>query len=313
MAILQTLVPGYPIEGAQQVMDPLFGSGAASARNHKAIGANANPQECPGADYRRVGRWRQGHTVPHAYHAACGHEADLNLTSSYIVTHGDHDVGRGARKTSKQPLRRSLQAPWAGPLSGGAIRHEDPAGARPSEATIEAAPSGAVRQVECAHSLAADEVLCGSNCRGLVERDAQHHGLGGAAREGSRWLRHLGVRHQRPDSVCGKVIGDPGVHAFDVAPRITGIRREVGHAQQCPILPAFHVRPRPVYVAGPNGRRRFSRRPQDDSTPSGPERYVGSQAFEIRARSDRKSTRLNSSHGYISYAVFCLKKKKIKT
>src|SRR2546422_3928980 len=28
---------------------------------------------------------------------------------------------------------------------------------------------------------------------------------------------------------------------------------------------------------------------------------------------DRKSTRLNSSHGYISYAVFCLKKKKIRT
>src|SRR2546422_7175594 len=37
----------------------------------------------------------------------------------------------------------------------------------------------------------------------------------------------------------------------------------------------------------------------------------------IRSRSlfstrDRKSTRLNSSHGYISYAVFCLKKKKNK-
>src|SRR2546422_3808301 len=28
---------------------------------------------------------------------------------------------------------------------------------------------------------------------------------------------------------------------------------------------------------------------------------------------DRKSTRLNSSHGYISYAVFCLKKKKNHT
>src|SRR3989449_2041319 len=27
---------------------------------------------------------------------------------------------------------------------------------------------------------------------------------------------------------------------------------------------------------------------------------------------DRKSTRLNSSHGYISYAVFCLKKKKLR-
>src|SRR2546422_5816381 len=29
-----------------------------------------------------------------------------------------------------------------------------------------------------------------------------------------------------------------------------------------------------------------------------------------RLTRDRKSTRLNSSHGYISYAVFCLKKKK---
>src|SRR5687768_18010852 len=31
-----------------------------------------------------------------------------------------------------------------------------------------------------------------------------------------------------------------------------------------------------------------------------------------RRTEDRKSTRLNSSHGYISYAVFCLKKKKKK-
>src|SRR2546422_1938685 len=31
-----------------------------------------------------------------------------------------------------------------------------------------------------------------------------------------------------------------------------------------------------------------------------------------RGGRDRKSTRLNSSHGYISYAVFCLKKKKGK-
>src|SRR2546429_4378944 len=31
------------------------------------------------------------------------------------------------------------------------------------------------------------------------------------------------------------------------------------------------------------------------------------------AGQDRKSTRLNSSHGYISYAVFCLKKKKTYT
>src|SRR3712207_8954401 len=32
----------------------------------------------------------------------------------------------------------------------------------------------------------------------------------------------------------------------------------------------------------------------------------------LKARSDRKSTRLNSSHANISYAVFCFKKKKTK-
>src|SRR2546429_6327438 len=38
-------------------------------------------------------------------------------------------------------------------------------------------------------------------------------------------------------------------------------------------------------------------------------RAVGTSAARHR---DRKSTRLNSSHGYISYAVFCLKKKNLK-
>src|ERR1041385_1154058 len=32
---------------------------------------------------------------------------------------------------------------------------------------------------------------------------------------------------------------------------------------------------------------------------------------EMNASGDRKSTRLNSSHGYIPYAVFCLKKKSV--
>src|SRR3989449_4189627 len=52
-------------------------------------------------------------------------------------------------------------------------------------------------------------------------------------------------------------------------------------------------------------------------------RRSGSSRRQTRARGrssarqrlvdvDRKSTRLNSSHGYISYAVFCLKKKKKK-
>src|SRR5687768_17678103 len=38
----------------------------------------------------------------------------------------------------------------------------------------------------------------------------------------------------------------------------------------------------------------------------------GTVEQSLRSGLDRKSTRLNSSHGYISYAVFCLKKKKKK-
>src|SRR3712207_7887475 len=47
-------------------------------------------------------------------------------------------------------------------------------------------------------------------------------------------------------------------------------------------------------------RRRPDRRPHD--------RLLGDRSVEHAA--DRKSTRLNSSHANISYAVFCLKKKK---
>src|SRR5687768_17993995 len=63
---------------------------------------------------------------------------------------------------------------------------------------------------------------------------------------------------------------------------------------------------------------RTSKRVSDGRT------YVSLQALEgderveevarmLAGERDRKSTRLNSSHGYISYAVFCLKKKKTKT
>src|SRR2546422_5861797 len=43
---------------------------------------------------------------------------------------------------------------------------------------------------------------------------------------------------------------------------------------------------------------------------AGPDRDRRGLASGPRWEEDRKSTRLNSSHGYISYAVFCLKKKK---
>src|SRR2546429_5261230 len=60
----------------------------------------------------------------------------------------------------------------------------------------------------------------------------------------------------------------------------------------------------PIFVQRPVPQQTLRHQPGD---------YHGDAQWlraELRAvRRDRKSTRLNSSHGYISYAVFCLKKK----
>src|SRR5438034_7217819 len=58
------------------------------------------------------------------------------------------------------------------------------------------------------------------------------------------------------------------------------------------------------------GRAAVRRRAGEDLEPPGPPRR---QHPKRRLLRDRKSTRLNSSHTVISYAVFCLKKKKKKT
>src|SRR2546429_4181959 len=69
----------------------------------------------------------------------------------------------------------------------------------------------------------------------------------------------------------------------------------------------------PPTLAGRAARPARGREAGDDRQPG--DRTL-SRAQAVRARPgalrDRKSTRLNSSHGYISYAVFCLKKKNIK-
>src|SRR2546422_7324142 len=44
-------------------------------------------------------------------------------------------------------------------------------------------------------------------------------------------------------------------------------------------------------------------------SPSSPRAILHRSLRRMGGEPDRKSTRLNSSHGYISYAVFCLKKK----
>src|SRR2546430_8345006 len=56
----------------------------------------------------------------------------------------------------------------------------------------------------------------------------------------------------------------------------------------------------------------LSRRQPADSPVPKPDTSEAPRVALVRLRKDRKSTRLNSSHSQISYAVFCLKKKKKK-
>src|SRR2546422_5880305 len=56
--------------------------------------------------------------------------------------------------------------------------------------------------------------------------------------------------------------------------------------------------------------RRAARGGREARGPYTADLHGGAGARRRHRAADRKSTRLNSSHGYISYAVFCLKKKK---
>src|SRR2546422_6108457 len=59
--------------------------------------------------------------------------------------------------------------------------------------------------------------------------------------------------------------------------------------------------------------RAFLKTLRTEDASEGIQAFFGPSASRAsRGDRDRKSTRLNSSHGYISYAVFCLKKKKKK-
>src|SRR5687768_18219619 len=70
---------------------------------------------------------------------------------------------------------------------------------------------------------------------------------------------------------------------------------------------ALPISPKSPASGGRRKHRATSGARNGHQSPDPPNR---SAAGRHSGRSDRKSTRLNSSHGYISYAVFCLKKKK---
>src|SRR5690606_889811 len=112
-----------------------------------------------------------------------------------------------------------------------------------------------------------------------------------------------------------------GSENLDFAVHGSGVRRKAGHH-------GLHVRHLHLLTVEQNlGRGRVkrgllkhddhhqrgqSKRYAEDKTEPLAKRAVERREIKLQKAVDRKSTRLNSSHVKISYAVFCLKKKKIK-
>src|SRR2546430_12662070 len=79
-----------------------------------------------------------------------------------------------------------------------------------------------------------------------------------------------------------------------------------------PYTTLFRSRDRTRFPSGHAARRRGATdHPRDPPLP--PARPRPPSPTPEEGRGDRKSTRLNSSHSQISYAVFCLKKKKMSS
>src|SRR2546429_5964788 len=113
--------------------------------------------------------------------------------------------------------------------------------------------------------------------------------------------KKIGVEEVRTAD-CAKLAGLPSPNAKPAARkiRITSTLVEVSTFCTC----AARCTPRQLRIANAAIKLQASScgRPNLNSHAPDPARW---RAFSR----DRKSTRLNSSHGYISYAVFCLKKK----
>src|SRR5438445_10746699 len=104
-------------------------------------------------------------------------------------------------------------------------------------------------------------------------------------------------------------IGDPALHEHPLAGKIC---RDIGSMRH---LLVFADIERTEY--GGLGRAfalamvdRIDQHRNPEHVREQDELLAGRRAFLADAGQDRKSTRLNSSHANISYAVFCLKKKK---
>src|SRR3989475_4032094 len=104
------------------------------------------------------------------------------------------------------------------------------------------------------------------------------------------------MRPRRRHRAAAPATGGLATGAAAAAPR----GRRAGPGRPC--LPASSPGGTPAAKMSKVGR--------GSATPAAPDAPPGCRPPRTRTDRDRKSTRLNSSHSQISYAVFCLKKKK---
>src|SRR5688500_1036090 len=110
--------------------------------------------------------------------------------------------------------------------------------------------------------------------------------------------------HQRITDRVSTVTGNHNHPSLMIARVVTNYRRRTTL-----LLDQHEFRQSSYTKAGVRKRTTFSSAPRVTSTSQNRQHNaVSNQMFRSR---DRKSTRLNSSHLVISYAVFCLKKKKV--
>src|SRR6266542_5557378 len=96
------------------------------------------------------------------------------------------------------------------------------------------------------------------------------------------------------------------LEAAHVALNPSALKLQITSRTRCSLVNAtFAIATVSAPCAGPHHRR--SHAPADVQPPAHSQRPA---PVGKHPSGDRKSTRLNSSHGSISYAVFCLKKKK---
>src|SRR5688572_24417121 len=97
----------------------------------------------------------------------------------------------------------------------------------------------------------------------------------------------------------------------DVALRPSFTREDVKLVQERIVVSLSDDTDTPdVYLQKLQDKIAYAGHPYLNSTNGTPETIAKLTPEDLRAYQDRKSTRLNSSHSQISYAVFCLKKKK---